>query len=44
MTELKELLAKHDLPQTGKKDDLVKRLVDNNISPDSDDTEDLVRH
>lgn len=31
VTDLKELLAKHHLPQTGKKDDLVKRLIENNI-------------
>ncbi|KAK4685704.1 SAP domain-containing ribonucleoprotein, partial [Tremellales sp. Uapishka_1] len=32
VTELKELLAKHSLVQTGKKEDLVKRLLDNNVS------------
>ncbi|OXB35496.1 hypothetical protein J007_04842 [Cryptococcus neoformans] len=32
VTDLKELLAKHHLPQTGKKDDLVKRLLENNIT------------
>ncbi|WVQ84459.1 hypothetical protein IAT38_006611 [Cryptococcus sp. DSM 104549] len=32
VTDLKELLAKHHLPQTGKKDDLVKRLMENNIT------------
>jgi len=37
--ELKALLSKHDLPQTGKKDDLVKRLVENNISADGDNEE-----
>ncbi|KAI9634000.1 uncharacterized protein MKK02DRAFT_38672 [Dioszegia hungarica] len=37
VTELKELLAKHGLAQTGKKDDLVKRLVENNISPDAEE-------
>lgn len=43
VTELKELLAKHGLAQTGKKDDLVKRLVENNISPDAEEElEDLV--
>jgi len=31
VTELKELLSKHDLPQTGKKDDLVKRLLEANV-------------
>jgi SAP domain-containing ribonucleoprotein len=41
VTELKELLAKHDLPQTGKKDELVKRLAENNISPEGD-VEELV--
>ena len=34
MTELKELLAKHHLVQTGKKDELVKRLVDNHVQAD----------
>jgi SAP domain-containing ribonucleoprotein len=34
VTELKELLSKHDLPQTGKKDDLVKRLVEAGIAPE----------
>jgi hypothetical protein len=43
ITELKELLVKHGLAQTGKKDDLVKRLVENNISPDAEEElEDLV--
>jgi hypothetical protein len=32
---LKELLSKHNLPQTGKKDDLVKRLLENNVGPDA---------
>jgi hypothetical protein len=32
VTELKELLSKHDLPQTGKKDDLVKRLLEANVA------------
>ncbi|WVR00257.1 hypothetical protein IAU59_007400 [Kwoniella sp. CBS 9459] len=32
VTELKELLAKHHLVQTGKKDDLIKRLLDNNVT------------
>ena len=39
MTELKELLSKHELPQTGKKDDLVKRLLENNIAPEGGDDE-----
>lgn len=34
VTELKELLAKHHLVQTGKKDELVKRLVDNHVQAD----------
>lgn len=42
MTELKELLHKHELPQTGKKDELVKRLLENNIAPESADDEELV--
>ncbi|WWC94840.1 hypothetical protein V866_001690 [Kwoniella sp. B9012] len=42
VTELKELLAKHHLVQTGKKDDLVKRLLDNNASLDDEPTEELV--
>jgi len=37
--ELKALLSKHELPQTGKKDDLVKRLVENNISAEGGDDE-----
>ncbi|KAK6909458.1 hypothetical protein I204_01252 [Kwoniella mangroviensis CBS 8886] len=41
VTELKELLAKHHLVQTGKKDDLVKRLLDNNVSLDDEPTEEL---
>lgn len=45
VTELKELLSKHNLPQTGKKDELVKRLVENNIDPDVAGTTDQpVRH
>ena len=36
MTDLKELLAKHHLTQTGKKDDLVKRLMDNNVGVEDD--------
>ena len=35
-------MAKHDLPQTGKKDELIKRLAENNISPEGD-AEELVR-
>lgn len=31
VTELKELLAKNHLVQTGKKDELIKRLLDNNV-------------
>jgi len=42
VTELKELLSKHDLPQTGKKDDLVKRLLDAGIAPQGEE-EELVR-
>ncbi|WVQ67027.1 uncharacterized protein L199_005220 [Kwoniella botswanensis] len=42
VTELKELLAKHHLVQTGKKDDLVKRLLDNNVSLDEEPSEELV--
>jgi len=41
VTELKELLAKHHLTQTGKKDDLVKRLLDNGIAVDDDGNEEL---
>lgn len=37
--ELKELLHKHDLPQTGKKDDLVKRLLENNVAPEAGEEE-----
>lgn len=32
VTELKELLAKHGLTQSGKKDELIQRLVDNGVS------------
>ena len=39
MAELKELLAKHHLVQTGKKDDLVKRLLDNGIEVDDEGQE-----
>ena len=39
VTELKELLAKHNLPQTGKKDDLVKRALENNISLEGESEE-----
>ncbi|CAD6589444.1 MAG: hypothetical protein TREMPRED_005367 [Tremellales sp. Tagirdzhanova-0007] len=39
VTELKELLATHHLVQTGKKDDLVKRLLENKIDI-GDDHED----
>jgi SAP domain-containing ribonucleoprotein len=43
VTELKDLLAKHSLTQTGKKDDLVKRLLDNNITLEaSHEEEELV--
>jgi len=42
VTELKELLAKNHLVQTGKKDDLVKRLMENNIAPEGDDEDELV--
>lgn len=42
VTDLKELLHKHNLPQTGKKDDLVKRLLENNIAPEAGDDEELV--
>ncbi|WWD19621.1 hypothetical protein CI109_104083 [Kwoniella shandongensis] len=42
VTELKELLAKHHLVQTGKKDDLVKRLLDNNVSVEDGPEEELV--
>ncbi|WWC64613.1 uncharacterized protein I303_107224 [Kwoniella dejecticola CBS 10117] len=41
VTELKELLAKHHLVQTGKKDDLIKRLLDHNISVDDEIAEEL---
>lgn len=41
VTELKELLSKHDLPQTGKKDDLVKRLLEANVAAPGE--EELVR-
>lgn len=34
VTELKELLVKHNLPQTGKKEDLVKRLLDAGVTGD----------
>jgi SAP domain-containing ribonucleoprotein len=37
VTELKELLSKHHLVQSGKKDDLIKRLLDNNVSLEGDD-------
>ena len=39
VAELKEILAKHHLVQTGKKDDLVKRLLENNISVDDEGQE-----
>ncbi|WWC91670.1 uncharacterized protein L201_006616 [Kwoniella dendrophila CBS 6074] len=42
VTELKELLAKHHLVQTGKKDDLIKRLLDNNVGLDDEPAEELV--
>jgi hypothetical protein len=43
VTELKELLSKHDLPQTGKKDDLVKRLLEANVAaPAAPGEEELV--
>lgn len=43
VTELKDLLAKHSLTQTGKKDDLIKRLLDNNITLEaSHEEEELV--
>ena len=38
VTELKELLSKHSLPQTGKKDELIKRLIENNVGVDGEDT------
>nr|ODN91760.1 hypothetical protein L203_01011 [Cryptococcus depauperatus CBS 7841] len=41
VTELKELLAKHNLSQTGKKDDLVKRLVDHNVSVGDESQEEI---
>lgn len=51
VTELKELLAKNSLVQTGKKDELIKRLLDNNVTIDgegeggsaAESAEDLVR-
>jgi hypothetical protein len=47
VTELKELLAKNSLVQTGKKDELIKRLMDNNVTIDGEgegeSNEDLVR-
>jgi hypothetical protein len=54
VTELKELLAKNSLVQTGKKDELIKRLLDNNVTINgegaggegegqSESAEDLVR-
>ncbi|RSH91789.1 hypothetical protein EHS25_009159 [Saitozyma podzolica] len=36
VTELKELLAKNSLVQTGKKDELIKRLMDNNVTIDGE--------
>ena len=42
VTELKELLSKHDLPQTGKKDDLVKRLLEANVAAPGGGEEELV--
>ena len=42
VTELKELLSKHHLVQTGKKDDLIKRLIDNDVSVEDDPAEELV--
>lgn len=42
VTELKELLSKHDLPQTGKKDDLVKRLLEANVAAPGEGEEELV--
>ncbi|TYJ53248.1 hypothetical protein B9479_006115 [Cryptococcus floricola] len=32
VTDLKEILSKASLPQTGKKDDLIKRIIENNLS------------
>jgi hypothetical protein len=37
--KLKELLAKHDLAQTGKKDELIQRCLDNHLSADGGDEE-----
>lgn len=42
VTELKELLARNHLVQTGKKDDLVKRLLENNIQAEDGDCDDSV--
>ncbi|WVR07715.1 hypothetical protein IAU60_004757 [Kwoniella sp. DSM 27419] len=42
VAELKELLAKHHLVQTGKKEELVKRLVDNKVGVDEEPIEELV--
>ncbi|KAL7418438.1 hypothetical protein Q5752_006896 [Cryptotrichosporon argae] len=39
VTELKELLGAHNLPQTGKKDELVKRLVDAGVNSDASASE-----
>jgi hypothetical protein len=39
VTELKALLHKHDLPQTGKKEDLVQRALENNLSPEEEEEE-----
>lgn len=45
VTELKELLAKNHMVQTGKKDDLIKRLLDNDVVTIDDDgpIDELVR-
>jgi len=39
VTELKTLLQKHDLPQTGKKEDLVQRALENKLSPEEEEEE-----
>ncbi|WVQ74245.1 hypothetical protein IAR50_003842 [Cryptococcus sp. DSM 104548] len=35
VTDLKEILSKASLPQTGKKDDLIKRIIENNLSAEA---------
>jgi hypothetical protein len=39
VTELKTLLQKHELPQTGKKEDLVQRALENKLSPEEEEEE-----